>query len=235
MPTDPTASSPTVVNPAQTTGNLPVFRPSAEGGSQIQKAVSMQVDQRGMVAIATAAAETQIRKEVSVRKAAVQAASAAFNAATKAIADYQELWLRGQFDGDTPLQTFLKATKALVPSTTVEFGTTEYNRRSQRLSGCVTLQAASKFQYIHEFSEPADKDYQALLTTLESTTKALDEAQRLLMASRAALNNVDALERQAEAALARQAILKSGDEGADLVKAIEGTVNAGNLIDLLGS
>lgn len=218
-----------VVNPGPPNA-MAVYDQVENAGIQTQ--LKLEVSTGDMVGIAVAEAETQIRRKVSEL---TKMAGLEQKALDELLSDQNEQlksWVEGQAAEDARLPSLKAAAEAyLGKPPTVVYGVASYSERSGNFSGRLTV-SGDNFNFAWDYEKNAGTAYQDLLKQITQQGKKVEQIKRDVMTARAALNNVDALERQAKASIASQ-MLSRNDVGKGLVDAVRSTINVGNLIDHL--
>lgn len=228
-------NNPAVVGPAVVVNQVPqnalsTFNDISNTG--IQTKFTMEVTTGDLVGIAVAEAEKQIRSRVAQLQRELGTANTQMNDLTGQRDTFLKTWCEDQATKDTRVAALVASAGAyLGKPPTINHAVATYSERSGNLSARLSI-TGKDFQFAWEYEDAAPQMYKDLLRSIEAQQKTVEALQRDILSARSALNNVDALERQARASIASQ-MAGRNEIGKQLVDAIRGTVNAEGLIEHL--
>lgn len=220
------------INPtSSTTANLPTYAPaSPETGIQTSLSLSSHIDSADLVAIAVSEAEAQIRVRLNTARREHAAAQRALTSLIGANALILSSWTREQADADarlTPLSDAVLPFWNQMPVRAYDDAT--YDKHSSTFSGNVRL-STDGFSFRLTYNGPAPAAYITNLTAIDEAKKKVEDLARNFLSCQSGLNNLDAVERKARAALGA-AMAEKIKGGAELIDKIRASVNVAGLID----
>jgi hypothetical protein len=200
--------------------------------SQIQTQFTMNLDQDALISIAVAEAEKQIRQKVADLQRQSNRLQSRLNTLINQRDTFLASWTQNQVRNDEPLARLITAASFLLTRTPIpNYNLASYQERSSTILGRVGYNQDS-FEFVRIYEIPAPESFLELLFEIKEASASLEESKREILGARTALNNVDALERQAKARMASK-VAENTPGGRELVESILATINADSLIDTL--
>lgn len=209
------------------------FQNVAEAGLQVNAAVSLTTSDLKNVAVA--AAERSIRSKLAelrqnhsdLQKRVTE---------TKKISDgILENWTRERFSSVAP--SFHDAMATCIGEVTIEFNAGIFNEKAGKISGTITMKASTSENSANAsftIRDNAPAIFLDALKTAKDLSEKINDLEKEIMGVRAALTNIDSLDRHAAAQIAKSVAERSA-EGTDMIKKIEAIVDPDAIINLLRS
>lgn len=217
-------------------GALAVFNPTADG-AQLQTRMSMELTTSSMVSIAVSNAERQIRAAISGRQKELKLLEAGLDKLDTELNTYVKNFTEKQATTDSRLPILTAALAVFGINATPVYALATYNERTGKMSGTFSFEdrgtdkSSASFQFTYQ--NVPDASYVEGLAQRTALVKSIELKKREILSGRSALNNVDSLERQAEASIATRLAQNSGEVGKAIVEGLNGLVNVDGLIDEL--
>lgn len=237
MTTSP--ASPTIISmPVSGPTDLARRQDLTGDGSDLAISTSLRLDvtQENIVAIRVAEAESAIRTRVAQTSRELSALSSTLSSLQGQRDLYLSSWSQKKAAADSRVKPFITAASAFLNTPPrISFDTATYDPRSETINADVRITGDALSLEI-SYSDSTPSDFLSLLESIKSASDAVATKQREVAAGRLALNNVDALERQARAALAKTLVSRTGEAGRAIVEAIQhgAAANTDDLIAALG-
>lgn len=219
---------------ADQTGIVPTFQKPGDKLA-IQGSFGVRLDQHALASIVTTSGETKIRQRITELKAKLDIENKELVRHQKAHTTYLESFTKNMADRDDRLPVLSKAYLAFsVGKVSLTYGVATFNERTGRVAGVLTVRG-DDFSFTYTYDSDPLPEFLSTRKTIEEITERVVALSKEIAETRLALGNVDALERKALAALAKQAAISSGEEGAAFVKSIEDSINVDTIVDELRS
>lgn len=214
-------------------GNLTTVMQDASK-AQLQTSLSTVVNTESMVAIASAKAEKGLRKLLADHIAAGQQIKSEIADLERAQQEFLADFAKENIVNTGNFGPFTQALTALYGSAPViHYGTGVFNDRTGKVSAEVEVKITGKSSSNITVTEEAPAAFLTRRANLQTLARTLEKADRNTLQVRAALSNVDSLERQARATIANKMIASTGQQGKDLIAAIEASVDLDGIVGQL--
>lgn len=234
---------PVTLNITTPTGELPAgaIAPYQDSNGQLGFSTQMKLElnQDHLTSIAVAEAERQIRVRLADLQSQMAAIRRRKSDTAASIDRYLKSWCSEQAalaPNRVKLAALESAITTFYPQTSISYGPATLSERTRQLSADYTLVdlQGRNVSFTYTFTDGPSASYVEWSAEIESLTKEEEALSKQILSARAALNNVDTIERQARAGLATQLAERTGESGQKIVAAIKASVNADNLIEFLG-
>lgn len=237
MSNDTPVQPPIVINTgtAIPPGAMSVFQDLPD--ARIQTNFRMEVTGDDLVAIKTAAVEKQIREQAARIAADIKALQSRQTTLSREQADFLRDWTKAANGEDEKLGIFVDAARALTSREPIlYYSDAVYEEKTDLLRGTITVTVQShnsvEGHVQINFSAPAPKEFIARYDELKQIAIDIAEKSRELLSTRSALSNIEVIQRQAKAAIAK-AIASKAAGGSAIIEKIEETGDISDLIDSL--
>lgn len=208
-------------------------QPGEAGGLQQRQTVDLGVSNAQVASIAVTRIEKAIRLKIGDLRAQLDALMKAQTARVKAQNEVLDGWCKTMTAADSTRIATLEA--ALQPFTgrplTIENGTASYNSRTHKLSATATF-SSGEASISYDYQADAPATFIDGVKAIQEGEREIADLQKNILQTKAALSNMDSIERSANASIA-ESMLNRTAEGQAMVTAIEKASESGNVDDLI--
>ncbi len=215
------------------TPHVPIVQ---KGAIDLQGRAFADIDMKAITSIQVSRAEDAIRARLGELSKATKALEAEVRKIEKAMRDELEGFSRAEWLARADLVTSVMGFAEKFSDTyTVSYGATTFSEKTDEFVGSVSICFKESGTLVKQLRKPVSKEYLLNRRELAEKSAALKDSQERAHAARRALGNIEALERSANAAVARE-LLKKSEDGKAVISALDGmNVDASGLIERLSN